>query len=782
MSAAPILTFYLDGEKISENAIEGEMLVGRSEGCVIRLSDRAISRRHALLKQIDKGLQIERKSDFSPISVNGAECTSAVLKEGDMIGLGPYLARVTYPKAVELKPSALPELAALVSQPDVRPEPMLVPTELIPPGAQAALSVQPLPALDASQAAAAPSSGISLEPVLQPMSSESPSLGFEGGLQQPDGFLQPPAAVLAEPPGDEDRTLLGNPAKVIIILNPNTATPVEYVMDSVEAVIGRSKECHIQINDKKSSRRHAKITRRGLSFFAKDLDTVNGTYVNGQKINETELTGEDLIQIGDTELRFKVVNPNFSQQANAAPPVGDMTSSLQDMMNQGGSSGPSLEAPPTLDVASAFPPVEQYEAQQQQQQQAPIPAAAVMPQAFGAMPGMAAPAAPFQEGGVAGMGAGKKQTLLSKFRALPKQRQALVGALILGLVAFLLFTGDEEKPKPQPKTAVSKKGAKDGEKDAKTATFESLTAEQKTFVETQYTLGLDYYKNKDYDKSLYEIRKIFQLIPDYKDARQIERYAQEAKRIIESREEEKKKDEEAKRVKARVVQLIEQGQQLMSEKKYEKVQDVFSDILELDPENTTVAKWKAEIQEFYAAKQIQEENSKRIKEEGRLSWGIYQSGAKLLEQKKYYPAISTFQKAIELATGNRKVIAASKKGIVDARAAIKAMIDPVLEEAKKAEDSGDAMTAFKQYYKASKLDPRNDAAYAGMDRVRGALQQKAKEIYAEAVIAESYSDFTSAEKHYREVLDMVPEDDIYYDRAKSRLKRYAPYARFKESE
>ena len=773
MSAAPVLTFYRDGEKISEKSIDGEILVGRADGCVIQLNDRAISRKHALFKRIDQGLQVERKSDFSPISVNGAECTSAVLKEGDVIGLGPYIGRVTFPQVKASKQGPIAEVAAFVTEQKKSSEEILPATEVMKPIESMQISLEP---------------SNDQQPILQSTINEPPSLAMPSDMQM-DVSGQPPLETPQQSSNqDEDKTLLGNPAKVIIVLNPNAATPVEFEMDSSEAVIGRSKECQIQINDKKSSRRHAKISRRGLSFFLKDLDTVNGTFVNGQKVTETELTGEDLIQIGDTELRFKVFNPNFSSEMNAQSAVGDVTGSEEGSP----ADGASLESPPPLDLATAFPPENQMASAQNAaaEQQAymaqsagAIPAAAMMPQAFGMSPGVQG--IPAQT--LPGMPSGKKASLLEKFRAMPKPRQILIGLLVLCLAGFLIFyDGEEGATKPQAKVAAGKtKGTKGSDKDAKdpkTATYESLTAEQKSFVDTQYTLGLDYYKNKDYDKSLFEIRKIFQIIPDYKDARQVERYAQEAKRIIDAREEEKRKDEESKRVKARVAQLVEQGQSLMNDKKYDKVQDVFSDILELDPENTSVAKWKAQIQEFYAQKQIQEENEKRIKDENKAAWSVYLSGQKLLKQSKYYSAISTFQKAIDFSSGNKKVFNASKKGIAEARAGIHALIDPVLEEAKQAESSGDAMNAYKFYHKASKIDPRNDASYAGMDRVRGALQQKAKEIYAEAVIAESYSDFPAAEKHYREVLEMVPEDDLYYDRAKSRLKRYSPYAKIKETE
>ena len=48
--------------------------------------------------------------------------------------------------------------------------------------------------------------------------------------------------------------------------------------------IGRSPENDIQIRDNYVSRKHLKLYKKGDKYFIKDLDSANGTYVNGKKI------------------------------------------------------------------------------------------------------------------------------------------------------------------------------------------------------------------------------------------------------------------------------------------------------------------------------------------------------------------------------------------------------------------------------------------------------------------------------------------------------------------
>ena len=65
--------------------------------------------------------------------------------------------------------------------------------------------------------------------------------------------------------------------------------------------VGRSSENEIQMKDKAVSRRHLKIQRRGQSFFITDLNSRNGTYVNGERITsgvEHEIVEGEAITVG----------------------------------------------------------------------------------------------------------------------------------------------------------------------------------------------------------------------------------------------------------------------------------------------------------------------------------------------------------------------------------------------------------------------------------------------------------------------------------------------------
>ncbi|MEX2106400.1 MAG: FHA domain-containing protein [Solirubrobacterales bacterium] len=70
--------------------------------------------------------------------------------------------------------------------------------------------------------------------------------------------------------------------------------------------IGRSKESDVQIEDRYASSLHARVFSREGRFFVEDMNSTNGTLLNGATLKgEAELIDGDTVQIGDTELRFE---------------------------------------------------------------------------------------------------------------------------------------------------------------------------------------------------------------------------------------------------------------------------------------------------------------------------------------------------------------------------------------------------------------------------------------------------------------------------------------------
>jgi hypothetical protein len=70
--------------------------------------------------------------------------------------------------------------------------------------------------------------------------------------------------------------------------------------------IGRSKDCDVQIDDRYASSLHARVFERGGRTFVEDMNSTNGTLLNGATLKgEAELIDGDTVQIGDTVFRLE---------------------------------------------------------------------------------------------------------------------------------------------------------------------------------------------------------------------------------------------------------------------------------------------------------------------------------------------------------------------------------------------------------------------------------------------------------------------------------------------
>jgi len=78
----------------------------------------------------------------------------------------------------------------------------------------------------------------------------------------------------------------------------------KHELDKRRVVIGRSKDSDIQVTDQNVSRRHAEVRQEGAAHWVVDLDSTNGTEVNGRRLKRAKLRPGDTITVGSTDLVF----------------------------------------------------------------------------------------------------------------------------------------------------------------------------------------------------------------------------------------------------------------------------------------------------------------------------------------------------------------------------------------------------------------------------------------------------------------------------------------------
>ena len=68
-------------------------------------------------------------------------------------------------------------------------------------------------------------------------------------------------------------------------------------------VIGRSEACDLVLWDQTVSRRHAELSRTSVGWLLSDLDSTNGTRVNGWRVKQGRVRPGDRVQVGRVRLR-----------------------------------------------------------------------------------------------------------------------------------------------------------------------------------------------------------------------------------------------------------------------------------------------------------------------------------------------------------------------------------------------------------------------------------------------------------------------------------------------
>lgn len=119
-------------------------------------------------------------------------------------------------------------------------------------------------------------------------------------------------------------------AKLILLFNDSVIS--EYSLTSDETTIGRRFANDIHIDNLGVSGSHAKVLMIGGNAFIEDLNSTNGTYVNGNRIDKKPLSDGDVITVGKYQLRFENAAANDDEfektvilQASAVSPQQEPT-------------------------------------------------------------------------------------------------------------------------------------------------------------------------------------------------------------------------------------------------------------------------------------------------------------------------------------------------------------------------------------------------------------------------------------------------------------------------
>ena len=487
-----------------------------------------------------------------------------------------------------------------------------------------------------------------------------------------------------------------------------------YIIEKEKTVLGRNPDkCEIVLSDPEVSGVHAIVTKSLTSLILEDMNSGNGTLLNGERINKKELLNGDEFVIGSITFTVRIESDFIESERLHLMPVEE---------NQ---------------FVEVEEEVEIDEVQTKE-----------------------------ESDNMDGSFVGKLSNFFKKDTLKDSDKRKKILYAIVGiLLVWLFLDSPEEKPN------ISKKKIKKENKVEKNKKHLDPVALEA--VDSLYHLALELFETGKYRESMFELDKIFLKVPDYKNSRLLYRASKDALREIELI---KKKERELKELverKKKVEKLLAKAEGAVKDKRVGFAEQLFAEIAQLDPENLDVVQLKIELDHYKKEQERKAiEKAAQEAERSRQERSIV-PGKNFYSQKKWYFAILEFEKLIEEEKQmDKDLLDEVNKMLLEARESLNKVINPLFSKAKSMREGKDFKGAYESYLEILKHEPGNIEALNEMSGIKEKLRLQSRRAYREAIISESLSLFDYAKEKFQEVQQISPVDSEYYKKSTEKLKNY----------
>ena len=119
-----------------------------------------------------------------------------------------------------------------------------------------------------------------------------------------EGTLEPEGAAPEQESGESGALEALPPGSALLVVKRGPNAGSRFLLDADVTTAGRHPESDIFLDDVTVSRRHAEFVREQGSFTVRDVGSLNGSYLNRERIDAARLAGGDEVQIGKYRLVF----------------------------------------------------------------------------------------------------------------------------------------------------------------------------------------------------------------------------------------------------------------------------------------------------------------------------------------------------------------------------------------------------------------------------------------------------------------------------------------------
>jgi pSer/pThr/pTyr-binding forkhead associated (FHA) protein len=712
-----ILTLDLSSEIEANGGGDLSFFIGRDEKCHVHLDDMRVSREHAKLKYQNQKWHIEQCAELNNVSLNGVSCSTSILKSGDLVTIGPFTLSITGEVGVNSAE------AFLESEPIIETIHEEEVTELLEqPVESDELEDENELSIGLGEEATEFHSSTEEEEEFAEESPVEDENEFDSFVSEDEEDVDDNFEMDTYEDDDESTKVLQGFSTFYLEIFGEHAPYDKYEIKDKSTYIGRDPEkCQIVLGDAEVSSVHALITKKAINCSLEDQKSGNGTLLNGERVNQSDLKNGDEIIIGSTTFTVRVSSSFLEEEKNRIMPVEEnQFVEVEEIVEVGEDEAGDLA---------------------------------------------------ISTGGTVGeLGAPESNSLFSKDALKDPDKRKKLLYILVGLLALWIMLDDGSK-KPKKPIKKKKETVVKSEK-VLSKTQKPLTPEEREIVDAHYILVTQYYSDGQFSRAIMEADKVYAITTSYKNLNQYVALAKEGVKKLEALEKERRDKERERIRKIKIKSLIIKAEDSIEKKKMDLAEGLIDEIISLDPNNDEVHRMRREIEHYRKEKErIAVEKAQKIAERKRQVQDL-SPGKTFFLQREWFKAIAKLSDFLRSKSIDEDLRKEASEMLNTSKRNLRNKVGPLLGKARSLREGQDMKGSYETYLEILNIEPSHTEALNEMNDIREKLELKSKKIYREAIISESLSLYTDAKEKFQEVQQVSPTDSEYYKKATEKLKEY----------
>ncbi|MBC7458663.1 MAG: FHA domain-containing protein [Bdellovibrionaceae bacterium] len=539
-------------------------------------------------------------------------------------------------------------------------------------------------------------------------------------------------------------------------------------------VAGRDSSCQIIIPDQRVSRRQFEIRKINGIYTIIDMDSVNGTFLNGSVVSSTDphpLKSGDAITVLDNTMYFELHDPNFQYRMDRIEIPPFQIAANGDELNYN-------NIPMVDEQIEAQQVQEEYVNENDINQFTPVDEnqLSVSGGPFIGMP------SPGQDPHVINQfytfqpneNPEFKQSAFQKFKS---NKPLLIGTVIVFMATMYFISEFVNKPSlEQTKVAQPKGNSSDP--------YSQLTTTQQQEIQELYGNAMAAMVQSRYDIAKESLEKLHKILPSgYQDSKEkLEEVILNEQTIIAQKAAEE--DEKNRALgNEKIKHIIAECEKLITPDVTEdKMTNCLVEASGINPEHPDILRLKGEAKKIVDSKKTKEQEKNSYEALVKELDKIYAAAEELRHQGYPYKAIKGYNLVIESTLPDpKKLKAKATAKITFIEVTVKKRTDENLKNAEQFIKDGKLKFAIKALQDALIYDPNNRSLKERSDKYSNELRLQAMAIYQESIIDESFGYVDGnetrpgAKDKWKRIIELDSDDGEYYRKAYIKLKKYGVY-------